>query len=284
MADEFSLQRLLQADLDPDDPSHRDVEFIRDYAGPILDSVGRYYFRTEFEDVQNVPRDGPFVAIGNHSGGPMLPDVFAMISHWWKIFGVEKPAYAMVHDVVFKIPVIRNLLIRMGALRASRANASKVLDLGGVVVAYPGGTVEALRSFRNRNRIDFGGHTGFIEVALEHGVPILPVVNIGGHEVYFTLFSSRLLARLTGIERLTGVKTLPVNLGLPWGIWPTGFLPYLPLPSKIVFRVGKPIYLPRDPKLARNRRFVSKVLGEVTSSMQYMLDDLASHRRFPILG
>jgi 1-acyl-sn-glycerol-3-phosphate acyltransferase len=214
----------------------------------------------------------------------MLPDVFAMISRWWKIFGVEKPGYAMVHDVVFKIPVIRNLLIRMGAMRASRANASKVLALGGVVVAYPGGTVEALRSFRNRNRIDFDGHTGFIEVALEHGVPILPVVNIGGHEVYFTLFSSQLLARLTGMERLTGVKTLPVNLGLPWGIWPTGFLPYLPLPSKIVFRVGKPIYLPRDSKLARNRRFVSKVLSEVTSSMQYMLDDLASHRRFPILG
>jgi 1-acyl-sn-glycerol-3-phosphate acyltransferase len=169
-------------------------------------------------------------------------------------------------------------------MRASRENASKVLDLGGVVVAYPGGTVEALRSFRNRNRIDFGGHTGFIEVALEHGVPILPVVNIGGHEVYFTLFSSQLLARLTGMERLTGVKTLPVNLGLPWGIWPTGFLPYFPLPSKIVFRVGKPIHLPRDPKLARNRRFVSKVLSEVSASMQYMLDDLASHRRFPILG
>jgi len=99
----------------------------------------------------------------------MLPDVFAMISHWWKIFGVEKPGYAMVHDVAFKVPVIRNLLIRIGALRASRANASRVLELGGVVVAYPGGTAEALRSFRNRNRIDFGRHTGFTEVALEHG-------------------------------------------------------------------------------------------------------------------
>jgi 1-acyl-sn-glycerol-3-phosphate acyltransferase len=190
----------------------------------------------------------------------------------------------MVHDVVFKIPVVRNLLIRMGALRASRANASKVLDLGGVVVAYPGGTLEALRSFRNRNRIDFGGHTGFIEVALQHGVPILPVANVGAHEVYLTLFSSQLLARLTGMERLTGVKTLPVNLGLPWGIWPTGFLPYLPLPSKIVFKVGKPVQLPRNPKLAGNRLFVRNVLNEVSATMQHMVDELASRRRYPILG
>jgi hypothetical protein len=75
-----------------------------------------------------------------------------------------------------------------------------------------------------------------------------------------------------------------VNLGLPWGIWPTGFLPYFPLPSKIVFRVGKPIDLPRNPKLAGNRRFVSEVLADVSAVMQYMVDDLASRRRFPILG
>ena len=114
MADRLSLQGLLETDLDPDDPSHRDVEFIRDYAAPVLDSIKRYYFRAEFEDFHNVPRDGPFLAVGNHSGGPLLPDVFALISHWWKVFGAEKPGYAMIHDVVFKIPVIRNLLIRIG--------------------------------------------------------------------------------------------------------------------------------------------------------------------------
>src|SRR5262249_60462545 len=43
-------------------------------------------------------------------------------------------------------------------------------------------------------------------------------------------------------------------LGLPWGIWLTGFLPYLPLPSKFVYRVGTPIELGHDPDAARDRR------------------------------
>jgi 1-acyl-sn-glycerol-3-phosphate acyltransferase len=152
------------------------------------------------------------------------------------------------------------------------------------VLAYPGGDREALRSYRDRNRVIFHTNTGFIETALQHGVPIVPYVNVGGHEVYFTLFSSQLLARLTGMTRLTGVKTLPVNLGLPWGVWPTGFLPYFPLPSKIVYRVGKPVYLPKDPKLAKNRLFIGKVYTEITRTMQSMMDDLAASRRFPVLG
>jgi 1-acyl-sn-glycerol-3-phosphate acyltransferase len=279
-----SIEELLSVQLDPDDPWGRDPEFIRDYAAPLLDFVGRYYFRTESHGVENVPREGPFITIANHNGGPILPDAWIMIAYWWKVFGAEMPSYAMVHDAVFRIPGLRNALVKLGALRASMENASKVLDMGGVLLIYPGGERDCLRSFWQRNRIDFHGRTGFVKLALEHGVPILPVVNIGGHEVYFTLFSSPLLARWTGLERLTRVKTLPVNLGLPWGIWATGLLPYLPLPSKLVYKVGKPVYLPKDPKLAKNRRFVRQVYDEVTGTMQKMLDELAQRRRFPVLG
>jgi 1-acyl-sn-glycerol-3-phosphate acyltransferase len=266
------------------DLSLRDPEFIRDWAVPVLDAVSTYYFRTSFQDVHNVPRQGPFIAIGNHGGGPLLPDVFMMAARWWKLFGVETPAYVMVHDIAFRVPAVRDVLLRLGALPASRENASAVLESGGVVLAFPGGELEAQRSFRERDRIDFRGRVGFIELALEWGVPILPVVNVGGHEVYFTLFSSRLLARLTGLRRFTGIKTLPVNLGLPWGIWATSFLPYVPFPAKISYRVGKPIQVPEDPALARDRLYVRTLYTEITSTMQTMLDELSAERRTPVLG
>lgn len=224
------------------------------------------------------------MAIANESGGPLLPDVWLMVAYWWQQKGIDFPGYALVHDLVFRIPVLRNIMVKCGALRASRENAAKVLEMGGNLLVHPGGELDALRSFWRRNTIDFHGRTGFIEVALEHGVPILPVVDIGAHEVYFTLFSSRLLARLTGLERLTGVKTLPLTFGLPWGVWATGFLPYLPLPSKIVIKVGKPFHLPKDPKLAKDRKFVAEVYTEITRTMQGMMDELAERRRFPVLG
>ena len=36
-----------------------------------------------------------------------------------------------------------------------------------------------------------------------HGVPVVPMVNTGGHEVYVTIFSSPALARWTGVARFT---------------------------------------------------------------------------------
>src|SRR5262249_27541825 len=63
------------------------------------------------------------------------------------------------------------------------------------------------------------------------GVPIVPVVNVGGHEVYFTVFSSQRLARWSGMSWLTRVKTVPLTLGLPWASGSRGFVPYLPLPA-----------------------------------------------------
>ncbi len=267
-----------------DDLTRRDPRFIREYAAPLLKLLSTYYFRTSFRDLENIPREGPFVAVANHGGGPLLPDVFMLVARWWDLFGTERPAYAMVHDLAFRVPVLRDLLLSLGALPASRENASRVLASGATLLAFPGGEQEAQRSFRRRNRINFRGRKGFIKLALEHGTPIVPIVNVGGHEVYLTLISSAFLARVTALRRLTGLKTLPVNLGLPWGIWSTSFLPYLPLPAKMTFRVGKPVFLPKDPELAKDRLFVAQVYTEIVGTMQTMLDELQAERRWPVLG
>jgi 1-acyl-sn-glycerol-3-phosphate acyltransferase len=189
-----------------------------------------------------------------------------------------------VHDFPFKLPVIKNLLLKLGGLQASPENAAHALAQGATVLIYPGGEIDCMRSFWNRNKIDFLGRTGFIKLALRHGVPIVPVVNVGAHEVYFTLFSSRSLARWTGIERLMRVRTVPLNFGLPWGMWLTGFVPYLPLPSKITYKVGKPIRCSGGPSRADDPAALHRIYCRVTAVMQEMLDDLASRRRLPVLG
>jgi 1-acyl-sn-glycerol-3-phosphate acyltransferase len=277
------LLDLLGQTMDPSDLANRDPEFIRRVA-PILYQVGKYYFRGEGEGMENIPATGPFIAVGNHSGGPILSDVWVMGAWWAMEVGVERPVYLMVHDTPFRVPVLNNFLMKVGALRASRENAEKALSSGAGLLVYPGGELDCLRSFRQRNTIDLQGRTGFIELAFTYGVPILPFVCIGGHEVYFTLFSSQRLARWTGIERLTRVKTVPLIFGLPWGVWWTGFVPYLPLPSKLVYKTAQPIPFERNPDLAKDKVVVRRVYRQVVDIMQGMMDDLARRRRFPVIG
>jgi 1-acyl-sn-glycerol-3-phosphate acyltransferase len=276
--------QLLAKPLDPDDLSSRDPDFIRESAIPVLDFLRTQYFRTDVEGAEHVPREGPFIAIANHNGGPMMPDLWVMLSYYWAQFGLERPAYAMVHDVVFQIPLLGSLLSKLGALRASKENADKVLDAGGVLLVYPGGELDCLRSFARRNVIDFHGRTGFIELAMRRGVPLVPVVNAGGHETAITLWSSRALARLTGLEALTRIKTVPVMMGLPWGLWVGGFVPFLPLPAKFDYRVGKPLRFRPGAKLHRDPEAVHRAYVTIVDSMQDMLDQLVSRRRLPVLG
>jgi 1-acyl-sn-glycerol-3-phosphate acyltransferase len=280
----MNLSEFLTPDLDTADLSNRDPEFIRTVALPVLNLLRTEYFRTEQEGVQHIPQDGRFLAVGNHNGGPVLPDVWVMLSYWWTVFGPERPGYALVHDAPLRIPILKNIMVKLGALRASATAAEKVLGRGGPLLIYPGGELDCLKSFWRRNVIDFHGRTGFIKLALKHGVPILPIVCAGGHEVYFTLFSSQRLAEWTGLAWLTRVKTVPLNVGLPWGIWPTGFLPYLPLPAKLAYKVGEPIYLGHDPEAVSNPTVVRRAYAEVTETMQAMLDDLARRRHFPVIG
>ena len=279
-----AIQEMLRSELDPSDLGNRDPEFIREVALPVLSWLGEHYFRSELEGEEHLPREGPFIAVANHNGGPVLPDCWVMLSHWWSILGVDRPGYAMVHDAPLRIPILGNVLAKLGAIRGSADNAGKVLDMDGALLVYPGGEIDCLRPFSQRNRINFHGRIGFIKLAIERQVPIVPVVNAGGHEVYFTLLSSQRLARWSGIERLTRVKTVPLNIGLPWGIWLTGFLPYLPLPAKFQYRVGKPIHLRYRPSAAKDPDVLRRASIGISTTMQDMLDDLTRRRRFPVIG
>jgi 1-acyl-sn-glycerol-3-phosphate acyltransferase len=269
---------------DASDLTVRDPRFIGRVALPAFRFLRARYFRSELHGGEHLPRDGPFIAVGNHNGGPIMPDVWMLASYWWEALGVERPAYALVHDAALAVPGVRAFLLRVGALRASTANAHRVLRAGAPLLLYPGGELDCLRSFWRRNRVDLRGRTGFVRLALAHGVPIVPFVNAGGHEVYVVLFSSERLARWSGMARLARVKTIPLTLGLPWGVWPTGLVPYLPLPAKLVYRIGRPIRVDRDPAAAGDARVVRRIYDEVTAVMQDMLDGIAARRRLPVVG
>ena len=78
-------------------------------------------------------------------------------------------------------------LQRIGFIPASRDNAARALASDAAVMVFPGGDFDAMRPTLSQNVIDFNGRTGYVRTAIDAGVPIVPVVSIGGQETQFFL-------------------------------------------------------------------------------------------------
>jgi 1-acyl-sn-glycerol-3-phosphate acyltransferase len=149
------------------------------------------------------------------------------------------------------------------------------------VLVFPGGDWEVHRPSWEGNKIDLGGRKGFIKLALNAGVPIVPVVTVGGQETALFLSRGTWLAKLTGADRYLRLKVLPISLSLPWILNVGDLLGHIPLPAKITIEVGQPIDLREE---FGPEPDVDEVYEHITRRMQETLDGLAAERRFPVIG
>jgi 1-acyl-sn-glycerol-3-phosphate acyltransferase len=264
----------LTADLDDRDP-----DYIRENL-PWVWLLASLWFRGEVRDMGRIPEDRPVLLVGNHSGGNITPDTTVFTLAFYTYFGVERRFHQLAHNLVLNSP-IGPLLRRYGTVAASPENARKALDAGAAVLVYPGGDWEVHRPSWQSGKVDFAGRRGFVRLALETGVPIVPVVAIGGQETALFLSHGERLSRTLRLDRLFRLKVLPISLTLPWIVNVGDFLGHLPLPAKITIQVLEPIDLVerfgRDPD-------VDEVYEHVTNVMQEELDNLAAERRLPVLG
>ena len=131
------------------------------------------------------------------------------------------------------------------------------------------------------NQIDFAGRKGFLRLALEAGVPIVPVVSIGGQETALFLSHGRRLAEALRLDKLFRLKVLPISLALPWGINVGDFLGHLPLPAKITVQVLEPIDIRRA---VRRRPRPGRGLRPRHRRDAGHAHALAAERRLPVIG
>jgi 1-acyl-sn-glycerol-3-phosphate acyltransferase len=173
------------------------------------------------------------------------------------------------------------MLRKYGTVAASPDNARKALASGAALLVYPGGDYEVHRPIWEGNKVDFDGRKGFIRLALEHDVPMVPVVSIGGQETSLFLSRGEHLAKLLQLDKLFRLKVLPISLAIPWGINVGDMMGHWPLPSKLTIEALPPIHLREefgdDPDL-------DEVYDHVMRVMQETLDALAAERRFPVIG
>jgi 1-acyl-sn-glycerol-3-phosphate acyltransferase len=263
----------------PADLDERDPDYIRESL-PGLWLLSSLYFRGEVRGLGNIPEQGPVLLVGNHSGGNLTPDTTVFTLAFSAYFGVERRFYQLAHNLVLSMPGL-GFLRKFGTVAASPANAEKALRSGAAVLVYPGGDREVHRPSWHSHRIEFGGRRGFIRLALEHDVPIVPVVSIGGQETALFVSRGETLSKLLGLDRLLRLKVLPISIALPWGINVGDFLGHIPLPAKITVEALPPIRL-RDE--FGPEPDVDEVYEHVLRVMQETLDALAAERRLPLVG
>lgn len=256
----------------------------------ILHPVVRLAFRPTLEGVEHLPRRGPFLLVANHSAGIGLAELASFAALYVTQVGPERPLAGFAHPIGFRIPPMAALLRALGAVPSTYEAAREALTEGVPLLVFPGGDHETLRPVWQASRVDFAGRRGFLRVAREANVPIIPMGIRGSHCTAPVLLRSKLLAWGLVLPRSLGLKRYGVTLlgliGLapllalpvPWAgrvalawLWlasPLVFLPFVPW--TIRFRIGPP--LPPEALFERGDPEATRALATVQAAVQALVD------------
>jgi 1-acyl-sn-glycerol-3-phosphate acyltransferase len=275
-AGDWSLDARDDASLDARDDAL--IDRAKYVFNPLID----FWFRMEVDGWDRLP-EPPALLIGIHSGAPFVWDAWTVGVQWWRRFGPDRPLHGTAHDALMATPGIGAFFRRMGVLPAAPDSISAALAAGRDVALWPGGEIDSLRPWTKRDEAILAGRTGFVRMAINAGVPIVPIATVGGPDSMPVLFSGRRLAKALQLDRIARLKMFPIALSAPWGLSPA-VLPEIPLPTKIRTAFMDPIEVDHDPERASDEDYVEAKYEEVRASIQHGMDALARRRRFPVFG
>ena len=180
-------------------------------------------------------------------------------------------------------PLVGTYFRKMGVLPAAPDSMAAALAAGHDVALWPGGEVDSLRHWVRRDEAILAGRKGFVRLAINAGVPIVPISTIGGPDSMPVLATGRRLAKLLQLDKVARLKMFPIALSAPWVIGPA-LLPEVPLPTKIRTAFQEPVEVDTDPERAGDEEYVAAKYEEVRESIQHGVHVLARRRRFPVFG
>lgn len=261
---EFSLSmRSEEVDLFGFDPIFD--RFVR----PLFDFLYSKYWRVETYGISNIPRTGPCLMVGNHSGS--LPyDATMLKMAVLKEHPNHREVRFMVEDFLFHFPFLGSLMNRFGGVRASQENAQQLLDAQMPVVVFPEGVKGLGKLYRDKYHLARFGRGGFIKLCLRTGAPLVPVAFIGPEEIH------PMLARESFFASMLGVPYIPITPTFPW-LGPAGLIP---LPSKWFIHILPPIDLSHyGPDAEKDRVLVYRLAQQVKNQIQEVIVEQLKSRR-----
>lgn len=144
---------------------------------PFIIGISRLFWRLRWRNTQYIPTGGGLIVAGNHQ---------TYIDPFWISCPIKRPVRYLAWDAAFSWPMVGSIMRLLGAwpLQVEGKDPAPIrrslqwVREGGAVVIFPeGGRGEpggGMRKFK----------AGAVRMALETGVPILPVTIRGGQRVW----------------------------------------------------------------------------------------------------
>ncbi|MEE8557316.1 MAG: lysophospholipid acyltransferase family protein [Myxococcota bacterium] len=244
-----------------------DAAYLRQ-ARPLLDFLYDRWWRVKEIGMEQIPDNPRVLFVANRSG--ILPYDGLMIAH-----AVERRApdrvrpRFLVADWLVRLPFTQPILPRLGGVRACPENAARLLSSDTPLIVFPEGQKGALKPFRDRYQLQRFGRGGFVSLAIEHSVPIVPVAVVGAEEAHPLLFRPQLPSRL---------------IGAPFPVTPTfphlGPLGLIPLPSQWVLLFGEPFRFDAEAReRAEDPLYINRTRQTIRSTVQHLVDEGLKLRR-----
>ncbi len=176
------------------------------FVAPLLRTMWPWIFTGR----KYLPDHDSYVVVANHSGLGAA-ETFVLPDVWINHLGPTKPIAAMVHPAALRAPLLGKLLRASGCVAATREGAAWARQKRTPLLLFPGGDHESMRPLWRAREVDFAGRTGWIRLAREHRLQIVPMAITGSHVTAPNLGYSKALAYLSG-ARLLGVRRMPMSV------------------------------------------------------------------------
>lgn len=209
----------------------------------------RLLYKVDVTGMENLPKSGGYVLAANH-----VTTVDALAVAYMMYFRLHRAPHFLAKEGLFKTPIVGPVLLAVGQIpvfRGQRKNtdpmeaAYKVLRAGHVIGIFPEGTLT-----RDPDLWPMRGRTGATRLAIEAGVPIVPVGQWGTEKVMET-YSSKLKPK-------------------PW--------------HKVNIIIGKPIdvsaYVAKKNSTEELVLLTEKVMNEITKLVEQLRGEKAPAKRF----
>lgn len=228
------------------------------WRGLFLELLGAY-LRVDIEGAENIPRSGPAIIVPNHSGFAGADAL--VLAHLIRKSTGRAPKF-LAHRGYFRwFGWLRRVAESSGLREANFRNGRRILQQGDLMIVFPEGEDGNFKSSRQRYSLQHF-HRGFVVMAMEAGVPVVPCLVIGAEETHINF------GRLDLSRWIDGLKLpLPFNL--------------IPLPAKWKIRFLSPVDLSRFPRRLEDQRVdAQKVANDTRVKMQRELQAELRQRRY----
>lgn len=199
------------------DPYGFDLEYAIGAIAPFL-WLYRKYFRVQVHGIENVPRQGRFLLVGNHSG--QLPLDAAMLGVACLVeMDPPRAVRALVEKWVPTLPFVSTYYARLGQVVGTPENCRRLLQAGEALMVFPEGVRGLNKPWSQRYQLqDFG--PGFMRLALESDAPVVPLAVVGAEEQAPNLMNLGFLAKLLSMPAFPLTPTgLPFPLPTRYHLW-----------------------------------------------------------------